>query len=529
MNPVTCLIRKARQQLRASLSLHAMFAVLVIIGCVSVLALFISYLTVRDKERERFYADLDMLMIVVQRSATAAVLQRDALLAEHVAQGLLAIPAVTNVSIRAGDTLLAEHQRPDAIGIHAGTSRTLNLSSPRHPEVSIGTLEVWTLDSRVEEIASDAARYIAALLALKLLLTAATVGWLVFTRITSPISLLAQRVSRSRLESSGLIWPPVGNEHDEIGQLTRDINLMIVRNRGLLLDERALREDIEASERKFRLIFENAETGIFTLDANLTLLKWNPALERIFGAEALASQPPALADLLDCPPEQLVALSDQSSQTAGTAGADFELPGQLGRHVHIVLTRANAHTMLGVCNDISERKQAEARAHALAERDPLTGLYNRRGFHYRASHVLAQVSQEQGAALLMLDLDGFKALNDTRGHDAGDAALRLVARLLEGCVRKHDLLARLGGDEFVVLLDGLREPQPAQQVADKILQAIATLQSPDTHDISLGASIGIAMSLGPEEQIDALMRRADQAMYAVKRSGKHNWQFANDQ
>lgn len=524
------LLQALQHHIRGRLSLRAMLSVLMIAGVVSILVLAISYFALRERERAQLYAGLDELASAVEGSASAAAFALDSTLAAQVAHGLLANPAVARVSIRSGDALLADLQRPGlSAGAAFGEVRSRELPSPFGPDEIIGSLEILPLESHVEQTAGAAARLLAALLALELLIAAAAVGWVVFTRITAPIAFLAQHVSRVRLETASLIWPPAGNEHDEIGQLTRDLNLMIVRNRGLLLDERALREDIEASERKFRLIFQNAETGIFTLDAQLNLLSWNPALQRIFGAEALASQPPALADLLDCPPEALLALSKQTDQDSGAASADFEIAGQAGRHVHIVLKRANAQTLLGVCNDVSERKLAEARAQALAERDPLTGLYNRRGFHYRASHALAQVNRAQGVAVLMLDLDGFKALNDALGHEAGDAALRLVARLLETCVRKNDLLARLGGDEFVVLLDGLSQPGPAQQAAEKILQAIATRQEQDAHNVHLGASIGIAMSFDPRERIDALMRRADQAMYAVKRSGKHNWRFANGQ
>lgn len=526
------LLQALQHHIRGRLSLRAMLSVLMIAGVVSILVLAISYFALRERERAQLYAGLDELASAVEGSASAAAFALDSTLAAQVAHGLLANPAVARVSIRSGNALPVDLQRPGLPASAAfGEVRSHELPSPFDADETIGRLEILPLESHVEQTAGAAARLLAALLALELLIAAAAVGWVVFTRITAPIAFLAQHVSRVQLETASLIWPPAGNEDDEIGQLTRDLNLMIVRNRGLLLDERALREDIEASERKFRLIFENAETGIFTLDAQLRLLLWNPALHRTFGAEALAlaGHPPSLAALLACPPEALLMLSKQTDQEGGAASADFEIAGQTGRHVHIVLTRTNTQTLLGVCNDISERKHAEARAQALAERDPLTGLFNRRGFNYRASHALAQVNRAQGVAVLMLDLDGFKALNDALGHEAGDDALRCVARLLEGCVRKNDLLARLGGDEFVVLLDGLREPQPAQQVAEKILQAIATLQGADVHGVRLGASIGVAMSFDPGERIDALMRRADQAMYAVKRSGKHNWRFANGQ
>jgi diguanylate cyclase (GGDEF)-like protein len=156
-----------------------------------------------------------------------------------------------------------------------------------------------------------------------------------------------------------------------------------------------------------------------------------------------------------------------------------------------------------------------------ARHDGLTGLANRALCTDRVAHALARTRHAQGqVAVLYVDLDGFKQVNDTLGHAAGDQLLVQAARRLDACVRPGDTAARLGGDEFAIVLDGLAEPAVATQVAGRVL---ATLSEPfdlPAHPIRSGASIGIASTSGPLEQADTLLRRADHAMYAAKRSGK---------
>jgi diguanylate cyclase (GGDEF)-like protein len=127
----------------------------------------------------------------------------------------------------------------------------------------------------------------------------------------------------------------------------------------------------------------------------------------------------------------------------------------------------------------------------------------------------------------MLDLDGFKQVNDTHGHEAGDQVLQHVAKLLERNARRNDVLARMGGDEFVLVLAGLGAAEPAQGVARKIIEALhAPLPMGSGRLAQIGASIGIALSVEAGESTEEMLRRADQAMYAVKRSGKNDFRLA---
>ncbi len=167
--------------------------------------------------------------------------------------------------------------------------------------------------------------------------------------------------------------------------------------------------------------------------------------------------------------------------------------------------------------DAIERKQMMARLQHIALHDQLTGLPNRALFHDRIQLALAKARRDQGQlALLYLDLDKFKAVNDTFGHMAGDLLLEKVARRLESCVRESDTLARLGGDEFVVLLESITQPEQAALVAEKIRHAFARPFDLVPRQVHMLPSIGIALFPLHGSDEEQLLRHADDAMYSAK-------------
>jgi diguanylate cyclase (GGDEF)-like protein/PAS domain S-box-containing protein len=178
-----------------------------------------------------------------------------------------------------------------------------------------------------------------------------------------------------------------------------------------------------------------------------------------------------------------------------------------------------------IFRDITERKLAEERLNHLAHYDTLTGLPNRLLFHDRLNHALAQARRaQQLVVLLFLDLDGFKAVNDTLGHAVGDLLLKAVAQRLAGSVRTSDTVARLGGDEFTVVLHGLTGVQGAAIVAQKILRAIGQPFTLHGHEVSVTASIGITVYPLDSDTIEGLIKNADAAMYRAK-AQKSTYQF----
>lgn len=157
-----------------------------------------------------------------------------------------------------------------------------------------------------------------------------------------------------------------------------------------------------------------------------------------------------------------------------------------------------------------------------ANTDPLTGLANRRGVLQKMD---AAFKRQQPLALLYIDLDKFKPVNDTYGHEAGDAVLRKVAELFTSCVRDEDTVARLGGDEFIIVLYGLTEKNMVEERVKKIMELINEPIWLNDLRIKLGASIGITMAPTDGASVEAILQAADETMYAVKKAGRNNYRF----
>jgi diguanylate cyclase (GGDEF)-like protein/PAS domain S-box-containing protein len=179
-----------------------------------------------------------------------------------------------------------------------------------------------------------------------------------------------------------------------------------------------------------------------------------------------------------------------------------------------------------VGRDITERKLAAARIHHLAHHDALTGLPNRVLFQERLRGALAQAKRvDYKVALMFLDLDKFKDINDTLGHHVGDLLLKAVAKRLQRCVRETDTVARLGGDEFAVILTNLDDAEGAGTVAESIIHSISDPFGLDEHEVLTSTSIGITLYPDDATDTDHLLKNADLAMFRSKAEGRNNYHF----
>jgi two-component system, cell cycle response regulator len=173
-----------------------------------------------------------------------------------------------------------------------------------------------------------------------------------------------------------------------------------------------------------------------------------------------------------------------------------------------------------------ERKRAEERLTYLAQYDQLTGLVNRTLFRDRLIQAMARSKRlQQPLGLMLLDLDRFKAVNDTMGHDVGDQLLKAVAGRLQACVREVDTVARMGGDEFTIILEGLSSEGDIIMVAQRITDSLAEPFPLDERKASIGVSIGITVYPSDDHEIDDLLKHADAAMYRAKQQGGNSFQF----
>jgi len=196
------------------------------------------------------------------------------------------------------------------------------------------------------------------------------------------------------------------------------------------------------------------------------------------------------------------------------------------REAHRLLDQTNQRLEEKVSQRTAELAEANRRLHQLVHHEPLTGLPNRILFDDRLAHAIAQAKRAQKKlAVLFIDLDNFKVINDTLGHAYGDMLLAKLATRLEERMRESDTVARLSGDEFAIILRDLAEPQDAIDGANRIIDALAEPFNLGTSKVSLSASIGI--SIYPDDAIrpEELVRHADTAMYSVKHTTKSDYQF----
>jgi diguanylate cyclase (GGDEF)-like protein/PAS domain S-box-containing protein len=309
----------------------------------------------------------------------------------------------------------------------------------------------------------------------------------------------------------------------------RRINQHIIDNILLRLEAVEREAQVRASEQRYRLLLAHAPVGIFHYDTNLVLTYCNEFL-----AQLLHNSVERLIGL------DMKKLKDQSIQPALRKALSGELGEYEGHYqatlsdarkwVHMICAplRNDAGQILGgiaIVQDISERKAAEETIRTLAYYDHLTDLPNRRLLLDRLRRALAaSVRSGRSGALLFIDLDNFKVLNDTLGHDMGDLLLQQVAQRLSGSVRDSDFVARLGGDEFVVMLEELNAEQieaaaQAEMVGEKILAVLGRPYQLAMHEYRSTPSIGITLFSGEQQAKEELLKQADIAMYQAKKVG----------
>ncbi len=299
--------------------------------------------------------------------------------------------------------------------------------------------------------------------------------------------------------------------------------------------EKKLRE----SELRFRSAFENSPIGIVLIDLKGTIFQANNFASEVLGYEHNPLAGTHISRLV--PSEDRAQLKetfarlstgqDETVRTECRMLRDDDL--ELWTNLHVVVQRdaegAPAY-LIGQIADITEMKSSQNRMERMAFYDTLTNLANRRLFYDRLGQAVDHAQRSRHlSALLYLDLDQFKRVNDTLGHEVGDVLLQEVSTRLTSCVRQEDTVARLGGDEFTVLLFDIRTPSDASLVADKILNTLRQPLNISGHQLVVTTSIGI--TIVPQDGTDpnSLMKNADLAMYRAKDHGRNTYHFYSEE
>jgi diguanylate cyclase (GGDEF)-like protein/PAS domain S-box-containing protein len=294
--------------------------------------------------------------------------------------------------------------------------------------------------------------------------------------------------------------------------------------------EAALRE----SEIRYRLLFEQNAAGVCVSRLEGEIIDCNATFAALLGyrRDQLIGQEMSSLFVRD---EECHDLRQMLGGVGSLNSVEVELRRADGSQVWVLKNLVLVgDSLTGVVHatvvDISDRKRAEEQIEFHAYHDVLTQLPNRKLFTDRLRHALTHAKRAgKAVAVMFIDLDHFKTINDTLGHTAGDELLLEMARRLRECVREDDTVARLGGDEFTIILADLRQPEDALDVAQKILDTVQQTFSIGSMPVSTSASIGIA--LYPVDGVDAesLLRNADSAMYRAKEAGRNTFQLCTDE
>ncbi|HEY9080604.1 diguanylate cyclase domain-containing protein [Magnetovibrio sp.] len=299
-------------------------------------------------------------------------------------------------------------------------------------------------------------------------------------------------------------------------------------------------EDARKREQRLANVLGTVRDAIITIDQKGNVQSINAAGERLFGyprTHVLGQNikmlmPKQYADHHDNYLDRYVKTGEGEIINSAM---EFEGQHANGAVFPIELSvtemmEGNQRLFTGVVRDITERKKALDKIHYLAHHDALTKLPNRNLYIERVERAIYRSERSnKPLALMFVDLDKFKPINDELGHEAGDAVLKTVAERMLSCVRQSDTVARFGGDEFVAILENLDHPDSAAVVAKKVISKLTeNIEVPGGQHAVVGASIGISVFPEDGKTMDELARAADEAMYAVKEEGRNNYKFYKD-
>jgi diguanylate cyclase (GGDEF)-like protein/PAS domain S-box-containing protein len=327
-----------------------------------------------------------------------------------------------------------------------------------------------------------------------------------------------------------ILAKPIATENDEpaIYVIYRDIST-----------RKKAQEDLKRSEAHHRTVLEAAPDPVIVRDMAGRVIYLNPAFTRVFGWRPEE----CLNRTIDFVPEEnrpeTLKFMAQIQQGVSFSGVETKRYTKSGQLVDVSISGAvffdpdnNPEGFVNTLQDISERRKKDEELRYIAYHDNLTGLPNRKSFYMCLEDLLQQSSRrnsDRAWALMFLDLDKFKQVNDALGHDTGDQLLKGVAVRLKACLRETDHLFRLGGDEFTIILTNLGQDIDVARVARKILDALNRPFRFDINEIFTSTSIGISVFPNDGWEVEGLVKNADMAMYAAKDNGGGNYRFFTEE
>jgi diguanylate cyclase (GGDEF)-like protein len=357
----------------------------------------------------------------------------------------------------------------------------------------------------------------------------AAVAW-VSRNMTSPILRVSEAMRRLTAGDHAVDIADNRERNDEIGVLIG----AVAGYRDTLVRSRHLTAAADLERERLQAAITNMPIGLCMFDRGERLIVCNGSYAEMYRLSPELSRPGTTLDQiyrrrLDMGVfPRLDPVEYKAEIVAGATGTERVLKIvelQDGRTISTILQPMVAGGWVAVHEDITERRRAEERITHMARHDALTDLPNRVLFREKIADSLKFVPRGEKVAVLCLDLDRFKAVNDTLGHPVGDALLKTVAERLKECIRETDMVARFGGDEFAVVQVGAEQPEGATALSRRVIETLSAPYDIEGHQIVIGASVGVAIA--PNDGLDAemLLKNGDMALYRAKSDGRGTFRF----
>jgi len=504
--------------------------------------------------------DQAVLADALARNSTAALAFRDFKSAQDTLQALRAESSVTAACIydKEGKPFaryLRDGNASDFVSPMAEPSRTrfegkrlVQFRSILLDGEAVGTIYI---ESDLKPLYARLRQYTLAFIAT--FMATLAIALLIASRLQRPIAQPLNDLVSTALAISGAQNYSIRaqrNSDDEFGVLVDSFNGMldqIEHNHEQLEQQVAARTaelvlanaQLRHAEEKYRTIFEDAVIGIFQATPDGRPVSINRALAQLHGydsPEQLMAEVSNVVTELFVHPSRMDELRSELEVRGSVRDVELELyrrdRTKKWALANIRAVRDASGTialMEGTIEDITDRKCAEEQVQFLAFYDALTGLPNRTLLRDRLANALAAARRRnEKVAVLFLDLDRFKVINDSLGHSSGDVLLQEVATRLKKCAREHDTVARQGGDEFVIVMSGIRDVPDAAVAAERIMDGMCSEFLIQEHSLTVSCSIGISVYPDHGADIETLLKHADAAMYCAKESGRNAFRFFSE-
>ncbi len=523
---------------RQSLVAKVVWAVLPVGALLAFLLSMVGLYAMRSHEIDRQLESTQQLLSTVESTISIACFTEDEALAQEIADGLLSNATVHAVRISSMSAVLADkHREHGGRDEDAGYTVRRKIFSPFDASAQLGEVLLIADEQAMRASAQGYSDFVALVLTAMVFGITAVLAWVVYRVVVRPIRRVARVLDKNIGSAQRRLEVPKGHELSEIGLLANAFNRLMESVSAMLHQEHAMRERVSQSEQRYRTLAENSPDLIARHDLDQMLVYANPTYRHQMGIAPDAALDQADVEARAWKPAMSCGQFKEHLLGVLQAGRPDTLlwdwndaSGAVVYHEMQVVPEYDADGRpigtLTMGRNITDRLEAERRLLYQATHDGLTELPNRSAFQDRLQQRIAHARREgYELALLFIDLDNFKSINDTLGHAVGDELLRLLAQRMRATVRETDMVARLGGDEFVVLLDRSPPRHQLPLVVQKVFDSVAEPCVLAKQRLFPSASIGVAVFPQDGHDVVGLMRNADVAMYAAKSQGRHGYRF----